>query len=362
MFCFFLKIENFMEYFLPIKNMENQYSINDDSCFSFNEDGTFYVIGDNKGFRIYSSADNNTLPRKINNEMSVNLITINGCSNICCIVGTSDKIQGFSKKTICIWDMAKNIVCKSIQFNNEIRNMKIFRNVLLASTSNTLSVYEWPGLSLSSRFATLNDDRGLFACSSDPNYVCAFLSDKVGVITVYFSSKYVQSKIQAHNSEINKITISEDGKYMFTCSMKGTIIRMFSLENNKINLIKELRRGNFLCEIYSISISPNSSWLNVTSSTGTGHIFNLNENTKPSNKKSLLPGFSYLPNFINNYVNFEWSVFEYYGIQKCKTYSFIDNDANIIIYSIAGYISRYSAKMSTAYDVLILNSNMNLIS
>lgn len=62
-----------------------------------------------------------------------------------------------------------------------------------------------------------------------------------------------------HKSEINKFNISYDGKYLLTTSIKGTILRMFSIEN--LTLIKEFRIGYVTSNINSITISECNKWI-----------------------------------------------------------------------------------------------------
>lgn len=336
-----------------------------DVYFSFNEDGSLFVIGNSNGFKIYESENNNNNdPIHVNSILNIKMIQLNYKSNICAIVGKSEVCEGFSEKTVCIWDMARNCIFKSIEFKKKIRGIKFYRERLLICTNETLSIYKMPELSLIKCLATLKNNEGLFCCSSDKDFICAYPSVKPGTLSIYFSFNDSILTHDVHLSKVVQILLSEDGKFLFTCSEKGTIIRMFLIKLGSITLQKEFRRGHDIAKIYSLSISPNNSWLNVTSSTGTGHIFNL-KNKTPTNKKSLLScSANYIPSFLGNlskYVEFEWSSFEYYGILEYKTFSFINNHANIIIFSTAGFIARYTAKMSTAYDVTMMNYDRSIV-
>ncbi|SSD58249.1 related to Autophagy-related protein 18 [Saccharomycodes ludwigii] len=83
--------------------------------------------------------------------------------------------------------------------------------------------------------------------------------------------------IEAHKGEIAALTISQDGKYFATASEKGTIIRVFSVENG--NKIYQFRRGTYPTRIHSLNFSVDNTFLNATSSSRTVHIFKLVSST-----------------------------------------------------------------------------------
>jgi hypothetical protein len=73
--------------------------------------------------------------------------------------------------------------------------------------------------------------------------------------------------------------LSNDGQFLATASETGTLIRVFSTAN--CTKIAELRRGVDPAYIFSMSISPDSSMLAVTSDKSTLHIFDLPVSSPP---------------------------------------------------------------------------------
>lgn len=80
-----------------------------------------------------------------------------------------------------------------------------------------------------------------------------------------------------------------DGQYFATASVKGTIIRVYSVKDKQI--IKELRRGKTECTINSIAFNSGNTRLACTSAHGTLHVFALKDEYDgdvAKNKKSAL--------------------------------------------------------------------------
>ena len=104
--------------------------------------------------------------------------------------------------------------------------------------------------------------------------------------------------VQAHETEIACISISQDGKMIATASKKGTLIRVFDVSGKKI---KEFRRGSKDTHILSIAFSPLNKLLACTSSKGTVHVFRLEDG---ANSKSAL---NFMGKLGMNYFESEWS-------------------------------------------------------
>ena len=79
---------------------------------------------------------------------------------------------------------------------------------------------------------------------------------------------------EAHKSPIRFVALSNNGKYIATVSIKGTIIRLWSINGQ---LLKESRRGLTPAVIVHMSFSPCSEFLCVSSNHFTAHIFKIDD-------------------------------------------------------------------------------------
>jgi autophagy-related protein 18 len=155
---------------------------------------------------------------------------------------------------------------------------------------------------------------------------------------------------------INCISFSKCGKYLATASDKGTLIKIYSLDNEK--KIEELRRLNFnifefffkggstSANIYSIAFSFDSKYLVCSSDSGTIHFFELNsaknswlgyfesanrsvsqyKGIKGSSICSFSPDDSKVVYAVSSIGEFHCVTFKNYEIPTCKSYDFLKFD------------------------------------
>ena len=82
--------------------------------------------------------------------------------------------------------------------------------------------------------------------------------------------------IPAHDSPLAAIAFSYSGTLNATASEKGTVIRIFRVEDGA--RLHEFRRGVKRCAtIYSLAFSADSQYLAASSNTETVHIFKLED-------------------------------------------------------------------------------------
>lgn len=81
------------------------------------------------------------------------------------------------------------------------------------------------------------------------------------------------SIIKAHKTPVRFLKLNHQGTMVATCSIQGTLIRIFSTHNG--SLIKEFRRGLDRADIYEMSFSPKGNKLAVVSDKQTLHVFQI---------------------------------------------------------------------------------------
>ena len=82
--------------------------------------------------------------------------------------------------------------------------------------------------------------------------------------------------IPAHDSNLAAIAFNPTGTKMATASERGTVIRIFSVQDG--TRLMEFRRGVKRCaHVYSLAFSQDSDYLALSSNTETIHIFRLDQ-------------------------------------------------------------------------------------
>jgi WD40 repeat protein len=127
----------------------------------------------------------------------------------------------------------------------------------------------------------------MISVSSDQKInIIAYPDKEIGSINVLNTDTNISTTIKAHDSNIAFISLNSEGTLVATASEKGTLIRIYRVDNGE--LLQELRRGKEKAEIYSISFDHNNLFLACSSDRGTIHIFSLykvNEKIKDLKKK-----------------------------------------------------------------------------
>ena len=88
------------------------------------------------------------------------------------------------------------------------------------------------------------------------------------------------SVLNAHKTPLNWLSISQDGSLLATVSEKGTLIRIFDV--GQLKLLREYRRGTKQSDICSLTFSEDNSYILVTATSGTTHLFDLTTSDQQS--------------------------------------------------------------------------------
>lgn len=115
--------------------------------------------------------------------------------------------------------------------------------------------------------------------------VLAVPDEKPGYIKVItFGTEKSTIEINAHNSAIGMMKLSQDGEILVTASGKGTLLRIWNTKTG--DQITELRRGADQAIITDIGIDPANKLVCCASDKGTIHIFSATGDQESTNKKS----------------------------------------------------------------------------
>ena len=309
----------------------------------FNQDSSCFCIGTEKGFTIYKSSPLNDFYIR-DMKGGIGFICMFENSNILGLVGGGKRPLAALNKLI-IWNDATSKILFEIEVDSRILNVKIKKSLIAIIQKKKIKIYFYDSLENLFNYknidtiATPENKNGLFGLNLDPSKnIISYLSKNTGeiIIKIYDDLKKDKEinnkikKISAHQSEITYMTLNYNGEILATCSEKGTIIRLFSINTGK--LIKELRRGTDYAEIYSLNFDKSSNYLICGSSKGTIHIFNVKENKGVKNPKSFLSSLGSYLNIQNEYLQNEWSFSQYHIEVKSKyLVNFVDENSFVII-------------------------------
>jgi autophagy-related protein 18 len=265
---------------------------------SFNQDTTLLTLGSNHGFKVYKLDPFELINQE--DKGNFKIVEMYESSQLLILVGAGEQ-PAFSTRRLTIWNIAERIPICETSFPDSILSVKMNRMRIVAVIIDGIYIYNTTTMKNQNHIRTVENPKGLVALS--PTHSECFLlypaSENKGHVQVYDCfNMQPRTIIEAHNSPLSFIAISYQGQYCATASVKGTMIRVFSLpEGNRLFTFK---RGITHAEIYNIMFSYEANLLLACSSTGTVHVYDIRHNNitqevgwSNSIKQSLVSAASY---------------------------------------------------------------------
>lgn len=318
----------------------------------FNDNNSRFIVATDNGFWVYDTDPYKFIfSREICGGLKI--AKVFGRSGTVLFVGTG-KNPLYSTKSLFIWDDRQDDKeIAKITIKDEIKSVIPMDPLIAITTDNLVMIFHMKEkiVQLPAHVIDVDTHDCVLLKSTKDRIMLVYPSStepgKV-IIQKYFKAgeEIVESNmiaISAHDSKIKKMALNSDATILMTCSVKGTIIRLFDTSTGE--KINELRRGSFQADIIDLSFSPKSDYICVVSSTGTLHVYSANNSkNKPVNKKSL---FNFVPGFLplGTFLSSEWSCAQISldpeWIKSGLILTFGQKDDNIIIIVKNGKYVRY---------------------
>ena len=269
---------------------------------SVNDNCTCSLFGTTEGFYLYKNEPfNELLYRKIANGVH-QTIQINN-SNLFLIV----PYQLEHRNELIIWDDNQSKIISKIIFKKNILNIYGNNTYIVVATKDKLYIYDFSSMEHLVSIEADNEN-GIFQLNDDYIYYPSQSPNNLNIFNI--KTKEVVQTIECHQNPIHAFVISNDGTRLATTSKRGTIIRIFELNNCvEYKLLKEVRRGSDPADINHLHISFNNKYLSCCNVKGTLHVFNID--TEENNQNAKINVF-YLNNLLPKYFSSEWSFSQFY--------------------------------------------------
>lgn len=158
-----------------------------------------------------------------------------------------------------------------ISANSSVRGVQLSREYIIVLLRHKVSVYKFHNsLKLLHEYETSDNSLGLCTLSSK-HLACP--GRTAGQIQLIELATGNVSIIPAHETALQAIQLSPDGKLLASASEKGTLIRVYL--TSSCAKVAELRRGIDRATIFSLGFSPSGAMLACTSDKSTLHIFDI---------------------------------------------------------------------------------------
>lgn len=239
---------------------------------TFSDDNQSLIVGTESGFKVFS-----TMPLKLKFERvldgGIGIIEMLGQENIFGLVG-GGKNPKYSPNKVILWDDNSTKVLNEFRLTSTVLNLKLKKDKIIIICEQRIYLYSFEKFKLTETIETFKNEIGVIGINIDPSFtVMAYPTAPEGFIKVNYYEKSQEIEINAHDSSICCISVNSNGSLVATASNKGTIIRVFYVENGQF--IEEFRRGKEKAMISYICFDDYSNWMAVCSERGTIHIFSM---------------------------------------------------------------------------------------
>lgn len=325
----------------------------------FDNNSTTFSIGTSRGFAIFYIS---TLKRRIDRRklFSRGIGIISSFGNCELVSFTGAGFNPYCSNEQIFWwsDKSQQLVAK-INFKNKIIDQRIEGNKLFVSVDENIMMYSFPEgkqLSYISCPGGLFDVRNVGVGKEEKEILILRYTNKSMIKIIDLKTDLVQIKEAHPNTQVSFIKLNGQATMFVTICEFGRNIHLWSITKEKIICREKWLRGKNPAIIYSVAFNNDNSFLAVSSSTGTIHIFDI-KNPK-NNRQFSVP-------YINNIMEYFASTWSFAQIRiKAITLSkhvcsFIDENDNgeaLIIACFDGTLLKYSVN-SKNFGTLLDNFN-----
>ena len=270
---------------------------------TFNQDMTRMSVGTDSGFQIFDLPPA-TNYRRIRSEQSlggVSQVAMLEKTPLIAVVGGAAN-NSSNNRHLQLYDLNKSEVLTEMHFDTAILNVRINIKRLAVILDRHIHLFDLNTMQPLPQVRTTSplNKAGIGALSCLLNTgACYFAfpqsSDKDNpsrgdVFVLDAISLQHISVIPAHNTTVVALEFCGSGTRLATCSVKGTVIRVFS--NPNPTLLYTFRRGQQEAIIYSLAFNYAGDLLAVASNSGTLHLFRCDEQNQGASSLAGTRSFS----------------------------------------------------------------------
>ncbi|EFJ11542.1 hypothetical protein SELMODRAFT_426221 [Selaginella moellendorffii] len=243
---------------------------------AFNHDSTRFVCACNDGVEVYD-CDPLKLAFGRNPKLAKGLAIAEMEDNLRLFLLGGGKFPLDDNKRVVIWDEVQGrISSKSYNCASQVLAIKVSGDAVAIVMQNKVELHVYVKANETSRIyssVTTCNLRGV--CALSPGYVLAIPGLSEGEVRIHAAHRHPFS-INAHANTLSCLALSQNGRFLATASVKGTVVKIYSISTGWGEKLQELRRGKDKAEIWSMAFSPDNHWLALTSDKCTIHVFKVN--------------------------------------------------------------------------------------
>ena len=256
---------------------------------NFNQDGTCMAIGTENGFKIINiNPFLDSFYKNLNG--GIGIIDMLDKTNIVGLVG-GGKNPKYQLNNFIIYDIEQDKEISKIKVRKQILNIKLRENKIYIVNIDVIFVFDFNNLNLIETLETRNRKGLITLCYKEDIVAYPDVAHEGTIRIKLYEKNNELISLKAHKTPLHLIQLNQDGTMIGTCSLKGTLIRVYNIKNKE--MIREVRRGAESANINCISFDISQKYFLVGSDRKTIHIFFLINNSINSNDIQMSGNSSY---------------------------------------------------------------------
>ncbi|XP_055944878.1 WD repeat domain phosphoinositide-interacting protein 2-like isoform X1 [Argiope bruennichi] len=334
---------------------------------SFNQTATGLNIGSKTGYTSYDLNTTNEVIPTFDSPTDIKDVRI-----VERVFSTSliAYVQLEKPRTLVLIHHVKGLVIIEKSFPNTILSVRMNRTNVVVCLEDRIFIISIKNLTqtIHEITNTQTNEKGLIALTygeeKKPSFLAYPGSSTIGNVQIFDTiGMHAKITIPAHNSALAALAFDESGEKIATASIKGTVIRIFSVAKGE--QLYEFRRGVKRCaEINCLSFCKNPELLCVSSNTETIHIFKLTPSDVPqpaeeeetegwmemfnrlvTQSAKLLP--TQMSGVLTQQRSFAHVHLPFVSKSTISAISFISNIPYVVVTSLEGFLYIYDINMDT---------------
>jgi WD40 repeat protein len=194
----------------------------------FNQDHGCFACGTETGFRIYNCDPFKETFRRETDGAGIAIVEMLFRCNVLALVG-GGKNPRYSPNKVMIWDDFQSRCIGELSFRSEVRAVRLRRDCIVVVLEHKIYVYSFENLKVLHQIETLSNMKGICALSpASTACVLACPGQRRGEVRIELYSVKKTRFVQAHESSLACLALSQSGSLLATASTKGTLIYVFS--------------------------------------------------------------------------------------------------------------------------------------
>jgi WD40 repeat protein len=255
--------------FVAMQTPAVQYEKESTLYCTFNQDQNCIAVATDHCIRIFTCKP---FQKVFQRDGGMRIIKMYRSSSLIAVIGAGAQSHLSPRKWILI-DSKSGHSILDITFKETIVNVFFSKSHLIVVLSKQISIFDLQTMKMMTTVKSTNITVGNVDFVEAIGYtLLAYPSSQPGyVVLMNVTSAQNIENLKAHNSPIELVRFSPDGKYLATCSTYGTNVNVYTINDRK--LFCTFKRGNQPVTIMSMNFNASGTLLCVGSRNGTIHVY-----------------------------------------------------------------------------------------